>query len=113
MKHTILFTGHMIDAVERKAPRFPSSKEDAAREAIAKKMSQERELYKDELLGIAGAASGGDILFHELCQEMGIPSEIYLALPQEDYKEASVSFAGKPWEKRFEELIGKLPVQVL
>ncbi len=103
----------MIDAKDRKAPRFPTNKEDEAREAIKNELIQEREKYKDGLVGIAGGASGGDILFHELCQRMNIPSEMYLALPKEEYKKASVSFAGKVWETRFEGLMRKLPTQIL
>ena len=113
MKHTILFTGHMIDARDRKAPRFPEDKENAAREAIKKALNKEREKYNDQLTGIAGGASGGDILFHELCKETGIPSEVYLALPKQDYKKTSVSFAGEAWVARFEKLTGKLPVHIL
>lgn len=113
MKHTILFTGHMIDAKDRKEPRFPANKENEAREAIKMELIEEGRKYKDHLIGIAGGASGGDILFHELCGKMNIPSEVYLALPEEDYKKASVSFAGKGWEARFDELTSKLPVKIL
>jgi len=113
MKHTILFTGHMVDASDRKTPRFPADKENAARVAIKRKLNKESEKYKDHLMGIAGGASGGDILFHELCNEMHISSEVYFALPKEDYKKASVSFAGKEWEDRFEELTKKHNVQIL
>ncbi len=74
---------------------------------------EEREDNKNHLIGIAGGASGGDILFHELCMEANIPSKIYLALSKEDYKKASVSFAGKSWEASFEELTSKLPVKIL
>lgn len=113
MKHTILFAGHMIDARDRKVPRFTEDKENAAREAIKKVLNKEREKYDDQLFGIAGGASGGDILFHELCMEMQIPSEVYLALPQEDYKKASVAFAGKAWVTRFQKLTSILPVHIL
>ena len=113
MKHTILFTGHMIDSKDRKIPRFPANKEIAAREAIKKELNDEREKYKDQLTGIAGGASGGDILFHEVCKEANISSEIYLALLEENYKKASVSFAGKEWENRFDKLTSNLPVHIL
>ena len=113
MKHTLLFTGHMIDARDRTAPRFPEEKENAARGDLKKVLNKERKNHPDQLTGIAGGASGGDILFHELCKETGIPSEVYLALPKEDFKKASVSFAGKAWVTRFEKLTGKLPVHIL
>lgn len=113
MKHAILFTGHMIDAKDRKTPRFPPGKEPAVRKAIQNELRSEKEKYKDQLKGIAGGASGGDIIFHELCREMNIPSEVYLALPKEEYKKTSVSFAGQTWDNRFEDLISTLPVKVL
>jgi hypothetical protein len=112
-KHTILFTGHMIDARDRKIPRFPADKEKAARVAIKRDLKKEKENHhNDRLIGIAGGASGGDILFHELCLELNIPSEIYLALPKEEYKEKSVSFAKQKWEERFEHLTTNLPVYI-
>ena len=112
MKHTLLFTGHMIDAPTRDSQRFPAAKEAKAREAIKKELQEEKTQHHDELRGIAGAASGGDILFQELCREMNIPGMIYLALPPEEYKEASVAFAGEQWVNRFEKLIKTLPVEI-
>jgi hypothetical protein len=69
-------------------------------------------MHRDQLKGIAGAASGGDILFQELCAELDIPSEIFLGLPIYEYKKASVSFAGRKWEERFEKLIKTHPVEI-
>ena len=113
MNHSILFTGHMIDSKNRAAPRFPAIKENIAREEIKDRLIKEKETLKDKLKGIAGGACGGDILFHELCEELNIPTEIYLALPVEAFKKESVSFAGKEWEERFDRLIKKLPVYIL
>ena len=113
MKHSLLFTGHMIDAKDRANPRFPADKETKARENIRNHLLKEKETAKDELRGIASGACGGDILFHELCIELGIPAEIYLALPTDQFKQESVSFAGNEWDIRFDKLIKKLPVHIL
>ncbi|MBF4516991.1 hypothetical protein IRZ71_11575 [Flavobacterium sp. ANB] len=113
MKHTILFAGHMIDKEDRKEPRFSASKEMLVRTEILKQLIKEKERETEVLIGIAGGACGGDILFHELCKEIGIKSEIYLAYPVEEFKKQSVSFAGKTWEMRFDRLINKLPVHIL
>ena len=43
------------------------------REAVIK----ERDLGGEELTGIAGGACGGDILFHEVCDELGIPRDCF------------------------------------
>jgi len=113
MKHFLLFTGHMIDAADRKEPRFPASKEEAVKEAVYKMLVLQKEKVKLPLNGIASGACGSDILFHELCLSLNIPSQIYLAAPVEEFKKGSVSFAGEHWDKRYDELIKKLPVYVL
>jgi hypothetical protein len=113
MKHTILFTGHMIDEKEREEPRFPASKEMVVRAEILKQLIKEKATTKKVLIGIAGGACGGDILFHELCEEIGIPTEMYLAFPVEEFKKRSVSFAGKEWGVRFDRLTKKIPVHIL
>lgn len=113
MNHSILFTGHMIDEKEREEPRFPASKEMAVTAELRKQIVEEKATSKNILTGIAGGACGGDILFHELCQEIGIITEIYLAFPVAEYKKRSVSFAGKLWENRFDRLTKKLSVHIL
>jgi hypothetical protein len=85
MIHTLLFTGHMIDAPQRKVPRFPAAKEGGARQEIRNCLSKEAPMNQ-QLMGIAGGASGGDILFHEVCEELSIPSQLYLALPVDEFK---------------------------
>lgn len=109
MKHFILFTGHMIDAPGRPAPRFPAAKEDKVRQEIKLRLLHQQLVATAPLQGIASGACGGDMLFHELCIELGIPSEIYLASSAEEFKQGSVSFAGKNWEDRFDALLKKLP----
>ena len=101
----ILFTGHRIDAPGRETPRFPPGKEDQARTLIAEAVSQEKDNATGGLLGISGAASGGDILFHEVCEELGIPTQAYLVIPKNDYIKASVADAGPEWVERFNRLL--------
>lgn len=113
MRHSILFTGHMIDKEGRSSPRFPPDKEKSVRKEIEKQIQKLREDFDNILIGIAGGACGGDIIFHELCLEMNIPSEMYLALRADEFKEQSVSFANKAWDKRFDRLVQMLPVHIL
>lgn len=112
MKHSILFTGHMIDAPGRKKARFPAEKESKVMQAINDCLMQQTNRY-GACMGIAGAACGGDIIFHERCQSAGIPSEIILAEPVDSFKKNSVTFAGGDWEKRFDRLINGLQVVTL
>jgi Tetratricopeptide Repeats-Sensor len=113
--HYILFTGHMIDKADRKEPRFPASKETSVREAIKEKIIEEKNKLAegDSLIGIAGGACGGDILFHEVCEEIGIKTQMFLALPEDEFKVESVAFAGPVWIERFNRLFLKLSHPVL
>jgi hypothetical protein len=112
--HVILFTGHLIDAPGRDNPRFPATMEPIARDRIKEKLAARlQQIAGSTLCGIAGGGSGGDILFHEVCAEMGIPSELYLALPPDRFVKASVESAGQQWEERFYKLAGNLPMRVL
>ena len=111
--HRFLFTGHMIDKPGRKEPRFPPPKEEPVRQKIKEILIQEKNKWSGELKGLAGGACGGDILFHEICEELGIKTEFYLALPREQFIVESVQFAGPSWVDRFNKLYNKLPRQVL
>jgi hypothetical protein len=107
-ERVLLFTGHMIDKTDRAEPRFPAAQEDVARQAIKESIEKERAIAPIAY-GIAGGASGGDILFHEVCAEFGIPTRLYLALPREEYIVASVQSAGPQWVERFNQLLNKHP----
>jgi hypothetical protein len=99
----VLFAGHRVDAPDRDEPRFPADCESKARQAIRSALQRIiDETQSDSILGIAGAADGGDILFHELCAELGIVSEVCLALPPENYVRTSVQPA---WSHRFHRLL--------
>lgn len=111
--HSILFTGHMIDSPDREVARFPAQKEEAVKNELQNILTREKDNSKYPLRGIAGGACGGDILFHEACEELAINTEIFLASPVNEFKKSSVSFAGKAWTNRFDKLISKLPVQIL
>jgi hypothetical protein len=112
-RRILLFTGHRIDAPNRPKPRFPPNKEGVAREKIKEAVSEELKLSGGVDYGIGGGASGGDILFHEVCAEMGIPTRLYLALPRDQYVSSSVIEAGPQWVERFNRLYRQLPVRVL
>jgi hypothetical protein len=109
----ILFTGHRIDAPNRPTARFPVAKEGQARAMIYDAVTNIKAKSDGKLLGISGGASGGDILFHEVCEELNIPSQMYLVLPRNDYIKASVADSGPGWVERFDRLYDKLKAKVL
>ncbi len=100
---TVLFSGHMTDAPDRAAPRFPADKVPQAQDEISAILRKWGVRSGD--LCICGGARGGDILFAEACLELGARLEIVLALPVDAFLEASVQ--GEPelnWPARFERL---------
>ena len=98
-ERTVLCSGHLIDAPDRKTPRFPPEKEDVVRDCIA------RELGKWNIgpgdLAICGGARGADILFAELCADRGADVWLFLALEEGEFLKESVRLPDGGWEDRF------------
>jgi hypothetical protein len=105
----LLFTGHRIDSANRAKPRFPADKESIAREAILRAVAEEKDLTSGSILGIAGGANGGDILFLEVCDDLGVETKMLLALPENQFIEASVDNEDKSWLRRFRAQLEKHP----
>ena len=105
----VLFTGHMLDAPDRPSERvrFPatSQAEARARQLIEEAVLQQCGERRDETIAIAGAACGGDILFLEVCQSLGIRTQIYLAMPQNLFQVASVDHGGPRWVEKYRRLL--------
>jgi hypothetical protein len=105
--HALLFTGHMIDSPGRTEPRFPAWAEERASDAIRKAIEAMPWNRPGPTIGLAGAASGGDLLFHEVCAELNISTRILLALPIHEFLAASVAPAGPDWVRRFHAVVDK------
>lgn len=115
LARVLLFTGHMVDAEGRATPRFPQTREaeSAARAMIRQAVEDERALEPGRMLGIAGGACGGDILFHEVCAELGIETRLFLALPQPEFCKASVQHGGPDWVERYNRLCERMRPRIL
>ncbi len=109
----IVSTGHRIDAPRRSAPRFPADHETAARAAITKAVQTEIAMTRGKVIGIAGLASGNDILFQEICEELGVQTTAFLAIPRAEYEMRSVQASGHDWVARFRQLDERLNSIVL
>jgi hypothetical protein len=99
LKNVVLFSGHMIDAPDRKVPRFPPRKEPAAAAAITGVLSEIGAIKGD--LAICGGACGGDLLFAEACLERGMVIELYIPFDEPTFLANSVDFANAGWHNRF------------
>lgn len=98
-RRVLLFSGHMIDAPDRPAPRFPPDKEPIAARAISETLSQLGAGQED--LGLCGGACGGDLLFAEAALELGLRLEIRIPFAEPTFLQKSVTFAGEQWRERY------------
>ena len=93
----LVYTGNMIDAPGRPAPRFPAALEPAVREALHASIAAIR-----PVAAYGSAACGADLLCLELVREMGGETHVVLPFPAPEFRQASVDFAGGDWGTRFE-----------
>jgi hypothetical protein len=111
----IVATGHRVDAPGRQSPRFPNTAAciDKAKAWLREKLKAERAETKGSIFAIAGAASGTDLLFHEVCAELGIRATVVLSIPKEKYSCNSVADGGPDWVEKFNRLVNTNPPIVL
>jgi tetratricopeptide (TPR) repeat protein len=98
-RQVFLFSGHMIDALNRQPPRFPADKEPLATWAIIAKLEELGAGPED--LALCGGACGGDLLFAEACLTRGVRLQIHLPFDEPEFLQRSVNFAGDDWRERF------------
>jgi hypothetical protein len=115
LRRALVFTGHMVDAPGRSTPRFPNTKtaEAEARRLIRDAVAKEAQAATEGLIGVAGGACGGDILFHEVCEELGIETRLLLALPATKFCASSVEHGGPDWIERYNRLCERKSPRVL
>src|SRR5215831_629085 len=112
----VVATGHRADAPSRPPPgRFPNTPActDKAKDWLREALQAEKAETAGALSGIAGAASGVDLLFHEVCRELGIPTKVCLPIPIEDYRRQSVADGGPNWVEKFNHFIAAHPPVIL
>jgi hypothetical protein len=97
----LLISGHSIDAPGRATPRFPPSAEATVRDAIRGAIVQALGSTLDGTMAMSAGASGSDLLFLEICEELGIPRQLLLIMPRDEYVRTSVAPAGVAWVRRF------------
>ena len=106
-----LGSGHMIDAADRKDPRFPGDKAEAVRGEISRRLNDWKMHAND--LAICGGACGADTLFGEEALRRGAHLHLSLAQEPEEFLRNSVQHAGDEWVRRFRALCEKAEVEVL
>jgi tetratricopeptide (TPR) repeat protein len=114
-RQVILFSGHMIDAPSRSAPRFPAEKESIAAQKIADALDNLGARADD--LALCQAAAGADLLFLEACQQRGVRCQVLLPLPEPEFIARSImpSTGGDKWRERYFTMKQRLkePVRIM
>ncbi len=100
-RQVLLFSGHMVDAPDRKQPRFPAAKLPQAAEALQRALDA-LGAGEGDLLLTQGAA-GGDLLCAEACRARGVRVQLLLPLDEPEFIERSVlpSEDGEAWRERY------------
>ena len=99
----VVFSGHMIDAPDRRNPRFPPSKEAEVKGLLEKQLAA-----MNAGIGFASAASGSDILFLEAILARGGKIHLVLPWPADEFVKTSVAPVGDgAWVERFHKVLAQ------
>lgn len=96
----ILFTGYMVDHAGKEKKTLPPEKENELRQEIRKKLEKLHPTPNDRAF-LSGLSAGSEIIFAELCIELGVKVKVYLPLAESTYVREFVSPAGEGWADRF------------
>ena len=107
----VICSGHMIDAPERREPRFPAAKAQAVRAKIAMQLAHWDIGPRD--LAICEGACGAAILFAEETLRRGARLRLLLAQEVDAFVQNSVQHAGEDWVRRFHALCSQAKVEIL
>ncbi len=98
-RRVFLFTGHMVDRLDRQTPRFPAEMEGVVALRMLETLRGLQAGAGDR--GLCGGAAGGDLIFAEACLGCDAPLEILLPQAEEAFLADSVVPSGTGWEDRY------------
>lgn len=112
----VVFSGHTIDGPDRpsvKPERFPARAVEAVGAELRRKLFQmtvDAEAKGETIVGFASGSSGGDLLFHDVCAALGIEREIFLTVPDTEFRGTAISpdpLELTRWLDRFNKALGQ------
>lgn len=104
--HVLVFAGHTVDQPGRNPQRFPATAEAKARALIEAHVKAHLRPDMD-LVVLASAAPGADILMHEVCHKLGVPSVVCLPMPADEIIRIAFKLNEGDWRNRLLELLGR------
>jgi hypothetical protein len=107
----VVVSGHMVDAPDRPRARFPPDQ--VPRVAAAVRDALDGWGVGDSTTLITSGARGADLLAAEAAHARGATVRMLLALPPEEFEEASVALPGTDWAERFRAMLGLAEVEVV
>ena len=99
----IVFAGHMIDAPDRPAPRFPAALAPAVEAALRERFAQ----FHRPIV-YSSAACGADLIGIEVALDAGAEVNIVLPFERVDFVRTSVAIGGEGWIERFDAALGRV-----
>ena len=110
-RRLLMFAGLRLNIQPDPVPKRIGFRKDCVEEAkglIKQAIKEEMEGFNDcqgghneVVFGMAAGAHGGDLLFHEACHEINMPTRLCLALPKAEYVGRYVAPAGPEWVDKF------------
>ena len=97
-RQVFLFSGHMIDAPDRKEPRFPATRRRLPRKPSLRSWMSLKPAPDD--LAFCGGACGGDLLFAEACLARGARRSAS-CLRRTDVSATVRRFCRRSWVERY------------
>jgi tetratricopeptide (TPR) repeat protein len=98
-RQVLLFSGHRVDAPDRKTPRFPLDKVPLAEAEIARVLDELGAGPDD--LALTQGAGGGDLIFAEACQARGVTLQLLQPFPEAEFIDRSVAPSAGDWRGRY------------
>ncbi|MGK7909762.1 MAG: tetratricopeptide repeat-containing protein [Synechococcus sp.] len=110
-KQVFLFSGHMVDEQDRKTPRFPNEKAAIAFRKIEEALVEMGAGPND--LALTQGACGGDLIFTEACQKLGVKVQWMQPFDEPEFIQRSVDRGGPEWRDRYFAAKEKLDIEKL
>ncbi|HEY7788623.1 MAG TPA: TRAFs-binding domain-containing protein [Casimicrobiaceae bacterium] len=98
----VAFAGHMVDAPDRSAPRFPAALVPAVRERLDRHLAA---LHQP--IVFTSAACGSDLLFIEVALDHRAEVNVVLPFDRGDFVRTSVAVGGDEWVARFDAALAR------
>lgn len=98
--YVFLFTGYMVNHSKKKENNFPPESEGDIRDAIRAALKK-HEAGPNDLAVTTGMDAGSEIIFVEVCVELGIKVRAYFPFAEAPYVRDFVSPGGEGWVERF------------